>query len=190
MDIGLTTTYAMYYIDYENIGNDVYFTSAPANGQIVELDWLYWTMHVIALIALFVSMLCSVIVIIWQQKTASHREVFKRKLGERLVVYLAVTDLLFSMSHFSDHTLIIIWRGYRPPIIPCIVFASSLLGTIFAQNLLVFVTALSCCILVTCNKKISFGPYDVGLLFISYVLPGVIIIYAIVRDYLGFHVFW
>ena len=187
MDI--STTYSSTHSNYENYIMDN-ITNSPTDGPLVDVDWRYWTMHVIALGALVISMICSVIVMVWQQKTSSTKNVFKRKLGERLVVYLAITDLLFSMTHFWDHTLIMMWKGYRPPVIPCIVFAATLLGTVFAQSLVIFVTALSCCILVTFNKKISFGPYDVGLLFISYVLPGAVIIYVAVKDFLGFHVFW
>ena len=183
-DVSTITADAFSNIDNQEI------TETSVKPFIVPVDLFFWALHTTAIVVLVISIVCSVIVIIWQQRTASSKNLFDRKLGERLVVYLAITDFVNSLCHFCDHVLIIIWQGYPPPDIPCIFFATVLGETIFAQSLLVLVTALSLCLLVACNRKVSFGPYDIGLLFISYVLPLILVIYLAFLDYLGYHGYW
>ena len=145
-------------------------------------DTMFYIVHYTALCSLGISILASTGTLIYQQKSTSTKYFWKRKLGERLVVYLAITDLIYSVSHTCDHVLSLLYTGL-PPVIPCIVFAFSLLEMILAQNMVVFLTAISLCLLVSCNRKVSFGRYDLGLLVIAYGVPAV---FCIIFAALGF----
>ena len=178
----MITNNGLYY-DY-NINNNS--TELPS---LIPLDWVYYSVHIVAWIMLVTSIICSVITIIWQQRTASSKQFFRRKLGERLVVYLAVTDIFFSITHFGDHLFTFLGRGH-PPHIPCIVFSVVLMENMIAQSMVVFMTAVSLCLLVTCNRKISFGPRDVGLLLVSYGGPLIVVATCGLMGYFGNQGYW
>lgn len=175
----MATTEGLETVQYEN----------EKETSSIPKDWLYYFVHIVAWVILIISITCSITVIIWQQRTASAKNLFQRKIGERLVVYLAITDLLFSVVHFGDH-LLIVTGGDVPPRIPCIIFAAVLGETVFAQSLVVLLTAASLCLLVSCNRKITFGPYDVGLLLFCHGIPIAVMAFAGVKDYLGFSGYW
>ena len=48
----------------------------------------------------------------------THGNIFKRPIGERLVFYLAIGDLCFSISHLTDHA-IVLYMENEPPLMIC-----------------------------------------------------------------------
>ena len=65
--------------------------------------------HVTALVSLIISLLVSSRVLLflnWPIKSF-----YSRPIGDRLVVYLALCDLLFSISHIMDHSFMVAIRG-------------------------------------------------------------------------------
>ena len=156
---------------------------------IAPLDTLYYSIHAVAIVSLVISIVSSVIVIVWQQRAASAGPFFKRKLAERLVVYLAITDLFFSIAHFLDHLIHLVGHG-SPSKIPCIIFASIAMECIFAQSIVVLLTAVSLCLLVTCNRKIDYGRGDVTFFLVSYGFPLITVTVALVKGYVGDQGYW
>ena len=174
---------------YSNESLGVTLTGIATKESLVPVDTLWYTIHAVAIVSLTVSIISSVIVIVWQQKASSAKEFFKRKLGERLVVYLAVTDLFYSISHFLDHLVNILGHGV-PSHTPCVIFASVTMECIFAQSAIVLFTAISLCLLVSCNRKIKYGPYDVILLLVSYGPPLILVVFSLVKGYIGNNGYW
>lgn len=189
MTIIYNTTETSTIMESEAYNRGLIFHTETIKTIIVPMDWIYYSMHGVAWTALLISIICSIITIIWQHRTASAVSFYKRKLGERLVIYLAVSDIFFSVTHFSDHVFTYLGEG-SPPKIPCIIFASVLMENIMAQSLIVFLTAASLCLLVTCNRKINFGPFDIGLLIISYGCPLIVVMVCGFRGYLGYQGYW
>ena len=161
----------------------------PKSYSWVPRDTLFYIIHYTAICSLSISILASIGTLIYQQKSTTTKYFWKRKLGERLVVYLAITDLVYSVSHTCDHVLSLIYSGI-PPVIPCVIFAFSLLEMILAQNMVVFMTAISLCLLVSCNRKVSFGVYDMGLLSLSYGVPAIMCIICAAYGFFGSTGYW
>ena len=81
----------------------------------------FWAVHILAVITISISILCSVSVLIYLYK-ARNEKFWSRPIGERLVVYLATCDFLMSSSHLMDHTTIMILLQH-PPYKLCAFFA-------------------------------------------------------------------
>ena len=97
---------------------------------------------------------------------------WKWKTGERLVFYLAVTDLAFCFSHMLDHAYIFATAA-NPPDHVCAIFGFFLQEFMFAQTFIVLFTGTSACSLVVFGKKLYFGKRDWRLLLTSFGVPGI-----------------
>ena len=124
--------------------------------------------HITALVSLTISILCSAGVIVYFLK--GEASFSRRNIGERLVLYLAVCDMGFSVSHTMDHAYMLAVRNH-PPDVPCIIFAFCVAEFIFAQALVIGFTAISVVLLVVREVRLSLGRYDWRLLLISFGLP-------------------
>lgn len=175
------------HTDNDYIGRDSDFdihTDIP----IVAIDTTFYVIHYAALSTIAVSIVCSTTVLSLHSRTST-TSFWKRKLGERLYVYLAVTDLMFSITHTCDHVIALTSLG-DPDKLLCTVFAFSLFETIMAQNVVVFLSALSLWLLVKFSYKLKFGPYDVGLLTAAYGVPFFFALAFSVLGYFGSSGYW
>ena len=127
-------------------------------------SYVFPLVHGLALFSLGVSIIFSTGVLIYM--LYPYRKLWTRPIGERLVVYLAACDLLFSISHSLDHGyMMATWN--HPPDPVCSGFAFVLAELVLAQALIVLFTALNALCLVVMEKKIPTGRYDWGLLVYS-----------------------
>ena len=81
---------------------------------------------------------------------------YTRPIGERLVIYLAICNLLYSCSHIIDHSYMFAVRG-NPPYDACAAFAFFLNEFVIAQALVVTFTAVNAFVMVVKEKKIPLG---------------------------------
>ena len=130
----------------------------------------FYAIHITALVSLSISIVVSVGVLIYLSCCASTTSHFKRPIGERLPVYLALTDLCFSISHELDHWYMFVTK-YHPPDALCIFFAFNLQVFIVAQSVVVLFTAVGAMIMVVFEKQIQLGRYDWGLILSAAGIP-------------------
>ena len=96
---------------------------------------------------------------------------FKWNIGERLVIYLAVADITYEISHTMDHAYVILTQN-NPPDLACAVFGFMLTEFGFAQWVIVLYSALSACSLIVFNKKLHLGRWDWILIVAALGIPG------------------
>ena len=96
---------------------------------------------------------------------------WKWNIGERFVVYLAICDLLFSISHTMDHAYMLAIED-NPPDIICTLFGFCVIEFILAQWLIVIFSAVSASSLVVFRKKLYLGRWDWRLLTCAFGGPG------------------
>lgn len=148
---------------------------------------LFYVLHILAVICLSISILTSSAVLFYFLRSDVH--FFKRSIGERLVVYLAISDLLFSVSHEMDHSYMLATTDH-PPEAACRTFAFFVQGLMLAQAMIVSVTSLSTMMLVVFQKKLHLGRCDWRLLSLTIVPPIGIGIGGVVLPYLGQSGMW
>lgn len=95
---------------------------------------------------------------------------FKRPIGERCVIYLALCDLAFGVSHIMDHAAMVDLRNH-PPDKDCAAFGFLLGEFIFAQALVVCFTGFNAFMLVVKEIKVNLGPFDWKLLVFVFGVP-------------------
>ena len=151
--------------------------------------WYFDLIHIIALIVLPISCICCVAVLILifmvqTPKITSVKRFFDRPIGERLVIYLVICNLLYCISHIMDHSYMISVRGH-PPDEACAAFAFFLNEFVIAQSLIVAFTAINAFVMVVKNTKIPLGKYDCGLFIVSLGLPLIFGILGLSTGHLG-----
>ena len=92
--------------------------------------------------------------------------------GERLVAYLALADLLYSLSHTVDHATMLAMEDH-PPDVPCTIMAFFLLTFVSAQLFMITFIATNAFFMVVMEKKIELGRRDWKLLTLCFGGPTV-----------------
>ena len=140
----------------------------------IDEGWLFDLIHITALISLSVSFICCVIVlaliIVRDAKVRSVQAFFKRPIGDRLVVYLAISILLFNASHIMDHAYMLATRAF-PPDAACAAFGFLLNEFVMAQSLIVMFTSINAFMMVVKETKVPLRKYDWNLLVIAFGAP-------------------
>ncbi|CAH1801711.1 unnamed protein product [Owenia fusiformis] len=146
----------------------------------------FWIIHIGAASSLFISISFSfsLVVYLGVMGKRRNRSFWTWKLPERLVIYLALCDLLWSISHSIDHYLMIILYDHVPDLL-CIILGFLLNELIFMQAIVVIFTAINAFVLVVKNKKLPLGRYDWRLLAISILMPAAIGFVFVYFDLLG-----
>lgn len=146
-----------------------------ANGQLLYI-------HIPALICITTSFICVVVVIGLSFRRQSYKTFFRWTRSERFVVYLALCDGGFNISHFTDHIHIVIVRNHVYPKELCEFYGFNLAVFITAQNLMVNVVAINAFVLIYFNKQIPFGKKDYRLLLWTFGAP---IVFSAIAGILG-----
>ena len=120
--------------------------------------------HVPALTCIFLSLISAFVVLIFSFRYQSFRTFFKWSKSERFVVYLALCDGLFNISHSLDHLHILITRNHVYPKQLCKFYGFMLAEFITSQNLLVNVISINAFVLIYFRRNLDFGRYDYKLL--------------------------
>ena len=110
----------------------------------------FYAMQISAVVSLVVSIIGSLTTLIIVHRSAGGKQSFwKRKLNERLVVYLATVDLCLSTDHLVDHVYVISHLT-APPHTMCAVLGT-LLGCLLSiqvrsQVITSIITVVSVCV--------------------------------------------
>ena len=145
-----------------------------------------WTeiLHSLAVVSLSVSILFSLGTVLYLFLSDRRISFWRRKIAERLVVYLALCDLLYSTEHVIDHMYILI-VGEFPPEAMCTALGFLLQEFATLQGILVVFTALNAFSLVVREKGFVTGRYDWRLISVAIGMPLMMGITLLVTDMLG-----
>ncbi|CAH1790671.1 unnamed protein product [Owenia fusiformis] len=146
----------------------------------------FWIIHIGGASSLFISICFSfgLVVYLGVMGKRRSRSFWQWKLPERLVIYLALCDLLWSISHSIDHYIMITLYDHVPDL-PCTILGFLLNELIFMQAIVVIFTAISAFVLIVKNKKLQLGKYDWRLLTSSIGIPAGIGSVLVQFDLLG-----
>lgn len=109
---------------------------------------------------------------------------WKWNVGERFVLYIAISDISFGISHIFDHAYMF-HTSDHPPDLLCSLFAFLLHEFSLAQWFVVVISAISACSLVVFGKKFSLGRWDWRLLVFAFLVPCVVGTFGIKYRLLG-----
>ncbi|CAH1798004.1 unnamed protein product [Owenia fusiformis] len=128
----------------------------------------FWIIHIGGASSLFISICFSfgLIAYLGVMGKRQNRPFWTWKLPERLVMYLALCDLLWSIAHSIDHYIMIALYDHVPDL-PCIILGFLLNEFIFIQAIIVMFIAIGAFVMVVKNKRIPLGRYDWRLLVVS-----------------------
>jgi len=147
-------------------------SSDGAHGELPLIGYpgvLFYAIHITAISSLSISIIFSFAVLSYLF-CVDRRSFHKRSIAERLVVYLALTDLSLSISHELDHSYIIIMKSH-PPDIPCGFFGFLMSHFMTVQSLMVLFTALNAFMLVVKGRTIELGQRDWRLFATTFMIP-------------------
>ncbi|KAH3843457.1 uncharacterized protein LOC127876915 isoform X1 [Dreissena polymorpha] len=132
----------------------------------------FYYIHIPAMMCIVTSFVCAVIAIVLIFRSRGYKSFFtKWSKSERFVVYLALCDALFNVSHFTDHLHIAIAKNHVYPKRLCEFYGFNLALFITAQNLMVNIVAINAFMLLYFNKNLEFGRYDWRLLAWTFGAP-------------------
>lgn len=135
-------------------------------------DGSFYYIHIPALVCIVASFTCAVITIVLSFRQWGYKTFFTGwTKSQRFVVYLAICDGLFNISHFTDHLHIVIVKNMVHPKELCEFYGFNLIVTISAQNLLVNVVAVNAFMLLYFDRNINFGTRDWKLLLWTFGVP-------------------
>jgi len=144
---------------------------------------LFTILHSSAIVSLSISIIFSAVVLL-RLLCPCRCDIWKRKIGERLVIYLAVCDLGFSVTHVLDHVVLQIRHDYAPLGI-CASFGFVVVEFVLAQALVVTYTAFSAFIMVVREKSINLGRCDWRLIVTSLGIPSILCTIVASYGYFG-----
>lgn len=132
----------------------------------------FYYIHVPAILCIVSSFTCATIAIVLSFRRRGYRSFFRNwSKSEKFVVYLAICDGLFNVSHFTDHMHIAIAQDMVRPKELCEFYGFNLAVFITAQNLMVNIVAVNAFMLIFFNKNLEFGRYDWKLLLWTFGVP-------------------
>ena len=145
------------------------FSGLPVTGYPGPI---FYMLHITGISSLTISIFFSMGVML-KLLFACKCDIWRQGIGERLVIYLAICDLGWSISHEMDHIYMIVTHDH-PPDKLCAGFAFMLLWWICAQAIIVTFTAFNAFILVVKEEHLNLGRFDwrltVPSLLISFLL--------------------
>ena len=132
----------------------------------------FYYIHIPAILCIVTSFTCATIAIVLSFRRRGYRSFFRAwSKSEKFVVYLAICDGLFNVSHFTDHMYIVIAHEMVKPKQLCEFYGFILTVFSSAQILMVNIVAINAFMLIYFEKKLNFGRYDWKLLLWTFGLP-------------------
>ena len=122
---------------------------------------MFYIIHIVAITSCSISALSSASVISFLfivEKKSLKRNFYRWSRGERLVIYIAICDLAFSVTHTLDHAYILAAKAH-PGDILCQFFAFLVIHTFTGQWFVIFYSALGAFIQVTILCLILLNTY-------------------------------
>ena len=168
--------------DNDTMDNQKSLNGLPELPVLGLPGWNFYILHWTALISLVISIACSLVVFyILKPKFPAF---WTRTSGERFASYLALADLIYSISHFCDHTYMLIVEDH-PPDDACIVMGFFVSLLFLVQAFMISFMAFNAFALVVKEKKISLGKYDWRFLFVTLIVPLALTVPLAVLRWLG-----
>ncbi len=160
-------------------------TSGEKPALLVGYPGTFFTqIHGTALGALALSMVASVVIITTLLLEKPRCDMRKKKQVERFVIYLQTCDLLFNITHMSDHAYIFYWKAY-PPHNLCLAFAFVLQQFLLGTSLVTLSIAANTFVMVVMEKRLSFGRFDWRVWLVPMGIPLVFGITGVAIPYFG-----
>lgn len=131
-------------------------------------------LHILAICCIFLSLISAIAVVISSFKQNGIKTFFTWSKSERLVLYLALCDGCFNISHSLDHFNILLTQDHVRPLALCQFYSFINLEFIFAQTLMVNVIAINAFVMIYFGKNLDFGKKDWRLLLWGFVTPLVV----------------
>ncbi|OWF37108.1 hypothetical protein KP79_PYT09798 [Mizuhopecten yessoensis] len=128
-------------------------------------------LHILAICCIFLSLISALSIVVVSFKQNSEKSFFSWTKSERLVVYLALCDGCFNISHSLDHFNILLTKDHVRPLELCQFYSFINLEFIFAQTLMVNVIAINAFLMIYFGKNLDFGKKDWRLLVWGFVTP-------------------
>ncbi|XP_043203185.1 uncharacterized protein LOC122371134 isoform X1 [Amphibalanus amphitrite] len=138
----------------------------PSSGYDLPVQGLqtghFDMIHVTAIICLVGSLLCAIATIVLTLAANQWRmsAFYAWTTGDRVLIYMAVFDGLFNLTHMMDHGLYLAQRDHVRPRQLCAFFGFALSVLVIAQNVLVCFLALEACLMVFRLRPPNFGRHD------------------------------
>lgn len=146
----------------------------------------FYYLHISAIVCILCSLVCALISIILSFRRQTYSKFFtKWTKSERFIIYMAVCDGLFNISHSLDHFHMAITHGHVYPSELCMFYGFNLTLFITAQMLLVNVVAINIFMLMFFNINLNFGQRDWRLLTYTFGVPFLISLLAAVTGQYG-----
>ena len=164
-------------------------TPAPQNGYDIPVYGLengsFYYIHIPAIACIVTSFICVIIAVVLSFRQRGCGTFYNWTKSERLVVYLAICDALYNVSHFTDHTHITIVEGMVYPKELCEFYGFNLAVAITSQILMVNVVAINAFMLIYFDKNLSFGKRDWKLQVWAYGVPFIAALVAVTNGQMG-----
>ena len=146
----------------------------------------FYFIHIPAIVCIVASFTSAVVSIVWSRRRNRLRSFFKSwTKSERFIVYMAVCDGLFNVTHFMDHMHILIAKDMVRPKELCQWYGFNIAVFITSQHLMVNLFAVNAFMLIYFDRNLNFGKCDWKLLAWIFGVPFVGALVAGVLDELG-----
>ena len=151
----------------------------------------YQFVHGAAALALTLSILASLLniySIVWARRK-SDGPVRSRKLVERIILYMALSDFGYAACHISNHIHLLL-PGDQPTYNECVLYGATVTVLACAEACLVGMMSLNALLLTVYRRVLTLGPYDCGLFVFLIVGSTVVLVTVIEHDGFGQDVAW
>ncbi|XP_076116751.1 adenosine receptor A3-like [Mytilus galloprovincialis] len=159
------------------ISNKTTKIHVPRDGYDLPLFGLenhhFASLHLTALSCISISLTFSVIVLTLSFRNSNHRFVCWTK-SERLVVYMAICDGVFNLTHSLEHLQIYITKDHVRPRELCMFYSFVIGEFISAQMFMVNAVSINVFSMIYLGKDIHLGKYDWKLLLYTFGIPFVV----------------
>ena len=138
----------------------------------------FYELHIPTIVCISASFVCAAISIIVSFRRHHGQPFFSWTKCDRLIVYLAVCDGMFNLSHGSDHMIVVIIRDHVRPRALCELFG--FVTTIFcmAQNLVVGIIAINIFMMICLRKNLNLGRRDWIIFLGTFGMPFLVAVVA------------
>ncbi|ELU00855.1 hypothetical protein CAPTEDRAFT_194428 [Capitella teleta] len=165
-------------------GNEEKYDPENAPVEVMGLGTpVFPAVHLTAIITCGISTFVSGAILLYMFRTMK-TSFWKCTMGDRLVVYLSICDLGFSISHGLDH-VIIFGTDDNTPEPACSVIAWFVQEFTLGQSLVVNIAAVAAVIIIVRERRVSFGRYDWVLITWAFGFPAVLGVVIAGNDLLG-----
>ncbi|XP_063400187.1 uncharacterized protein LOC134684807 [Mytilus trossulus] len=154
-----------------HISNKTTKIHAPRDGYDLPLFGLenhhFASLHLTALSCISISLTFSVFVLALSFRNSNHRFLSWTK-SKRLVVYMAICDGVFNLTHSLEHLQIYITKDHVRPRELCMFYSFVIGEFISAQMFMVNAVSINVFSMIYMRKDIHLGKYDWKLLLYTF----------------------